>query len=186
MLYRQTRNDCRDGVGFPSLPAQPAGCAPFRVFKVKGNWTPASLSSWSVSGDSSRCRAQGTQTRPPPGPGVPKLTRPGRGRLTRSVTKAQRAQRRSASPYFTSERREATERGFGLRAQRAAQGYSYLYVRAAPPPPSPRSSADLRPPGTALPEPRPFRRCRRSESGRARAWMRGRGRSDPCWKSRLG
>lgn len=152
-----------------SLPT-PAGRAPSRVPKVKGNWTPASSSSQSAL-EAAVAAVARAESLGPPGShspcrlrvhGASRAGRAGAARVsgTRSPGRSAGGQRRSARPYLTSARGEATE---GPRAP----GRRCPHFCAAPPSPRPH-----RPPAS---RPRPFRRRRRRESGTGGALWRGGG-----------
>lgn len=167
-----------------SLPT-PAGRAPSRVPKVKGNWTPASSSSQSAL-EAAVAAVARAESLGPPGShspcrlrvhGASRAGQAGAARVsgTRSPGRSAGGQRRSARPYLTSARGEATEgpRGPGRRCP---------HFGAAPPSPRPhRPPARLQaPPLPSAPAPAP-----RERDGRG-PLARWRGCSDPCWRPRLG
>ena len=167
----------RNGVGFPRILPTPAGCAPSRVLKVKGNWTPTSSSSGSAFEASSSGRAQRRRasarrvptTPQPPGPrGVLRLAGPGqagRGRLTRSPGRSAGWAEAFAAPLLhecaPGSNRVGARRGHRTPDRGAVTCKSRQLL---PPSIPPRGLAD----GASRPRPalpRPFRQRRRGESG---------------------
>ncbi|XP_027459844.1 translation initiation factor IF-2-like [Zalophus californianus] len=173
-------------VGFPDILPTPASGAPSRVFKVNGNWTPASSSSGSALGASSSGPAQGRLPRrtgsprplQPPGPqGVQRLAGPRQdaGDSRRVLAGAQAGQRRSSRPYFTNARRKATGWAPAVDTTRPT-GAQLLALRGRSS--LPRSLPAALRPQASMPRPslpRPFRQRRRGESGPGGAHGRGGG-----------
>lgn len=189
----------RNGVGFPRILPTPAGCAPSRVLKVKGNWTPASSSSGSAFEASSSGRAQRRRasarrvptTPQPPGPrGVLRLAGPGqagRGRLTRSPGRSAGWAEAFAAPLLhecaPGSNRVGARRGHSTPDRGAVTCKSRQLLPLVDPSPRPCGRGLQAPP--CLAPPLPSAPPRRERAGRG-ARERRRRRSDPCWRSLFG
>ncbi|XP_047587975.1 uncharacterized protein LOC125101669 [Lutra lutra] len=167
--------------GCPDILPTPAGCAPSRVFKVKGNWTPASSSSGSAFGACSSGRAQArtaaahripTAPAAPGSTGRPEAVRAGarRGRFTRSPGRSAGRAEALAAPLLH-------ECAPGSNRAGSSRGHNTPDRGAVTSTPGPLLPPSIPPRGLAHPglqaPPRPFRWRRRGESGPGGAHGRG-------------